>query len=142
MASKAQNTGMRGVYLAAAEMVRAGLIVSPTSRSAFGADILATDSTCSVAFSVQVKTNAKPVGFWLVGEKAKSLKARSHIYVFVNVRDKDGLHEYYIVPSRVVSSKVKVEERRASTWYAIYRRDIVRYRDRWDLAGGHRPAAT
>lgn len=142
MASKAQNTGMRGVYLAAAEMVRTGLIVSPTSRSAFGADILATDSTCSVAFSVQVKTNAKPVGFWLVGEKATTLKARSHVYVFVNVRDKDGLHEYYIVPSRTVAAKVKVVERPASTWYAIYRRDIARYRDRWELVGGRRPAAT
>jgi len=133
---------MRGVYLAAAEMVRAGLIVSPTSRSAFGADILATDASCSIAFSVQVKTNAKPVGFWLVGDKAKKLKARSHVYVFVNVRDKDGQHEYYIVPSRIVAAKVRVEERPASTWYAVYKRDILRYRDRWDLAGGVRSAAT
>ena len=46
MASTGQMTGMRGVYLVAAELCRYGLIVSPTSRSAIGADILATDSKC------------------------------------------------------------------------------------------------
>jgi Bacterial SH3 domain/PAN domain len=35
-------TGMLGLYLAAAELVRCGFIVSPTSRSAIGADLLGT----------------------------------------------------------------------------------------------------
>ena len=34
MASKAQYTGMTGVYLVAAELSRRGFIASPTSRSA------------------------------------------------------------------------------------------------------------
>lgn len=59
---------MRGVYLVAAELSRLGFIASPTSRSARGADILATDQACARAFSVQVKTNAKNAGFWLVGK--------------------------------------------------------------------------
>jgi len=41
--SKHQLTGMRGVYLAAAEIAARGMIVSPTSRSAAGADLLVTD---------------------------------------------------------------------------------------------------
>ena len=36
-----QLTGMRGVYLVAAELSRLGFIASPTSRSAVGSDILA-----------------------------------------------------------------------------------------------------
>ena len=51
-------TGMTGVYCAAAELSRQGYIVSPTSRSARGADLLVTDQSCLNAWSVQVKTNA------------------------------------------------------------------------------------
>ena len=43
MYAKNQLTGMRGVYLVAAELARHGFIASPTSRSAQAADILATD---------------------------------------------------------------------------------------------------
>ncbi|MGO9215898.1 MAG: hypothetical protein ACLP9S_18715 [Syntrophales bacterium] len=52
MASKQQLTGMRGVYLVAAELSRLDFIASPTSRSAMGADILATDQKCQNTFSV------------------------------------------------------------------------------------------
>ena len=67
MASKGQLTGMRGVFLVAAELSKRGFIVSPTSRSALGADILTTDQSCCKTFSVQVKTNAKNASFWLIG---------------------------------------------------------------------------
>src|SRR3972149_3234533 len=66
MASIQQLTGMRGVYLVAAELSRLGFIASPTSRSAIGADILATDQSCRNTFSVQVKTNARTFNFWLL----------------------------------------------------------------------------
>jgi hypothetical protein len=46
MATTGQMTGMRGVYLVAAELTRLGFIVSPTSRSARGADLLVTDQEC------------------------------------------------------------------------------------------------
>lgn len=83
--SKHQQTGMRGVYLVAAALAARGLVVSPTSRSAGGADLLVIDESCSKAFSVQVKTNSKPASFWLVGLKAQGINAASHIYVFVNL---------------------------------------------------------
>ena len=86
MANLAHLTGMRGVYLVAAELARLGLITSPTSRSAIGADILATDTACSRAFSVQVKTNTRMFGFWLLSAKAKKIESPSHVYVFVNIR--------------------------------------------------------
>jgi glycine cleavage system pyridoxal-binding protein P len=46
MASVGQMTGMRGVYLVAAELSKHGLIASPTSQSAMEADILVTDQKC------------------------------------------------------------------------------------------------
>ena len=73
MPATGQGTGMRAVYQVAAELVARGLIVSPTSRSAYGADLLVTDGGCRRAFSVQVKANRRPAGFWLVNEKSKRL---------------------------------------------------------------------
>ena len=58
MASKGQMTGMIGAYLVAAELSKQGFIVSPTSRSAAGADLLVTDQACLKAWSVQVKRMA------------------------------------------------------------------------------------
>ena len=62
---------MRGVYLVGAELSKTGFIVSPTSRSAIGADLLVTDKKCKWAYSVQVKTNARTFNFWLIGNRGK-----------------------------------------------------------------------
>ena len=138
MPSKGQMTGMRGVYLVAAELSRLGFIVSPTSRSAAGADLLVTNQSCSRAFSVQVKTNASSFSFWLVGKNALSLKARSHIYVLLNLRQKRGEaeHEFFVVPSVTLATLTVEYPRKHSTWYAVKRTGILQYRDRWDVFGG------
>ena len=80
-----QLTGMRGVYLVAAELSRLGFLAASTSRSAIGADILATDQECKRTYSVQVKTNAKTFGFWLVGAKVDATVSDTHVYVLVNI---------------------------------------------------------
>jgi hypothetical protein len=72
---------MQGVFLVAAELSARGLRVSTTSRNAMGADLLVTDAACQRTWSVQVKTDRKSAGFWLVGEKAKRLVAPSTQYV-------------------------------------------------------------
>ena len=106
--SKHHQTGMRGVYLVAAELAARGLVVSPTSRSAAGADLLVTDENCANAFSVQVKTNAKAAGFWLAGAKAQNISSRSRIYVFVNIQPRTGSHDFFVVPSTFVAKHVRV----------------------------------
>jgi len=75
MAIKGMISGMRAVYLVAAELARWGFVVSPTSRSASGADLLITDQRCKKAWSVQVKSNRKGPGFWLVNKNSKTLKS-------------------------------------------------------------------
>ncbi len=134
MANKSQMSGMRGVYLVAAELVAQGFIVSVTSRSAAGADLLVTDATCARAWSVQVKATIKPAvggaaGYWLLGREAELLTARSHVYVFISVR-RDGT-QFFVVPSRVVAKHVKIVHRKRSTWYSWVKQE--RYRNAWHL---------
>ena len=137
MPSKGQITGMRGVYLVAAELSRLGFIVSPTSRSAAGADLLVTNHSCSRAFSVQVKTNARTFRYWLVGENALNLKARSHIYVLVNLKQKPGKdeEEFFVVLSATLAKLTREHKRTRSTWYSVARASILGYRDRWKVFG-------
>ncbi len=135
MASKGQMTGMLGVYLVAAELSRLGFIVSPTSRSAAGADLLVTDQECQKAWSVQVKTNKHAANFWLVGAHAKKLKSNSHAYVFVNIRE-GGRPEYVVAPSAHVAAKV-VESisKTGSVWYSFSRKDRLSDGEGWELFG-------
>jgi hypothetical protein len=111
MANNTQQTGMTGVYLAAAELSHLGFIVSPTSRSARGADLLVTDQGCRKSWSVQVKTNANAGGkpprtSWRLTENVGAFNSESHVYVFVNLRGNER-PEYKVVPSSVVAAKVK-----------------------------------
>ena len=135
MASKQQLTGMRGVYLVASELSRRGFIASPTSRSATGADILATDQFCRKAYSVQVKTNARTFNFWLLSKKAEEQVSDTHVYVFVNIRIKNELEsiEYYIVTSKDVSEKMAYSKNINSEWYFINLKDILDFKDNWSI---------
>jgi hypothetical protein len=134
MASKGQMTGMLGVYLVAAELTSRGFIVSPTSRSAAGADLLVTDQDCRKAWSVQVKTNRKAAAFWLVGEHALRLSSESHVYVFVNLAG-ESRPEYLVAPSAYVASKVVTSHRKAGIWYSFKRADRLALDEGWTLFG-------
>lgn len=140
MATSKQLTGMRGVYLVAAELSRLGFIASPTSRSAIGADILATDQSCERTYSVQVKTNAKTFGFWLLSEKARTMVSPHHIYVFVNLRERKGGHsvEFYVVPSAIVAEKMvsgRSRTRAWSEWHQFNLMDAKPFLNDWSLFG-------
>ena len=106
MKTSTNLTGMTGVYLAAAELSNRGFIVSPTSRSARGADLLVTDQGCQRAWSVQVKTNHRKKNSWRLTETARSFNSDSHIYIFVNLTG-DTRPEYTIAPSSRVVDKMK-----------------------------------
>lgn len=136
MSSKGYRNGMFGVYQVAAELTRRGFIVSLTSRGAFGADLLVTDQKCRNAWSVQVKTNGKPASFRLCNRAACKLRSKSHMYVFVNVRNGgDERSEFYVVPSRIVASfsARRYPKPAADTFYAFYKRD--KFKDRWQAFG-------
>jgi hypothetical protein len=134
MSSKKQLTGMRGVYLVAAELSKQGFIASPTSRSARGADILATDAECRRAFSIQVKTAAPVSSYWLLSEHAKEVRSDTHIYVFVSIKQDATPPDFYIVPSAVVADKMWVEKQKGgSIWYSFALADAKPFQDKWDI---------
>jgi hypothetical protein len=135
MASKQQQTGMRGVYLVAAELAKQGFVVSPTSRNAAGADLLVTNQSCRRAYSVQVKTNEGSRNDWLLSKSAKRLKSPTHIYVFVNLLSGGKAPEYFVVPSRVVATRMGRVRRPASVWYWFEKQHASRYRAKWQLFG-------
>ena len=135
MASKGQMTGMLGVYLVAAELTDRGFIVSPTSRSAMGADLLVTDQSCQKAWSVQVKTNRKAAKFWLLSKHAKTLKSDTHAYVFVNVKGKER-PDFLVVSSHEVADRMhRVVRSTGSTWYSLRLRDMPSKSEGWELFG-------
>ena len=134
MPSKGQFTGMRGVYLVAAELSRHGFIASPTSRSARGADILVTDEHCKHACSVQVKTNASTFGFWLLSNHAKEMVSPTHFYVLVNLK-KDGQIEHFVVPSKVVARRMAADKQKGRWWYSISYKKVRKFENRWSLLG-------
>ena len=138
MASKSQMTGMLGVYLAAAELTKRGFIVSPTSRSAAGADLLLTDSDCQKAFSIQVKSDQTKSGFFLVGKKCKTAVSRSHVYVFVKLRSSKKTGDsvrYYVVPSKKVAELAWHDERFPSIRIDV----IAKYENKWSVFGDPDP---
>ena len=102
-----------------------------------GADILVTDQSCQRSFSVQVKTNARTFGFWLLSKKAKEQVSPSHIYALVNIRSrKDGEEiEYYIVSSRVVANRMVYDKRPKSEWFSIHRSKIEEFQNKWSVFG-------
>lgn len=137
MASKQQMSGMRGVYLAAAELARRGFIVSPTARSAAGADLLITDDSCRNAYSIQVKTITGGFNYWLLNAKAGAIASDSHLYLFVDICDEEDTVEYFIVPSRKVSKHHDVvRQRGGNVWYSISREAVEKHQI--DLKPGSR----
>ena len=124
---------MQGVYLVAAQLSGKGFIVSPTSRSAKGADLLVTDMNCLHAFSVQVKSNAANTSYWLVGEHARALTSPSHVYVLVNLLKDRTVNEYFVVPSEELVRRVKESRHEKSTWWYVDRKDVADWQNKWEV---------
>jgi hypothetical protein len=142
MGSKPSNQliGMRGVYLTAAELTRRGFIVSPTSRSAFGADLLVTDQRCRKAWTVQVKATTKPADFCLVGKHAKEVASASHVYVFVTLKEDGQPAKFLVVPSRVVAKKARAQGQ-GRMGFVFYRSDAAGTAS-WRIFGNSTPRPT
>lgn len=82
-----------------------------------------------------MKTNGKPVGFWLVSKDAKYIESNSHISVFVNLKPSDVRPEFFVVPSPNVTPAIKKEMFGKGWWYSVYKRDIVDYLEAWGCFG-------
>ncbi|MCL5954216.1 MAG: hypothetical protein M1509_06875 [Nitrospirae bacterium] len=132
---KGQLTGMRGVFLVAAELTKHGFIVAPTARSAKGADLLIMDLKSSESYSIQVKTNASTFTFWLLNADADKLISNSLYYVLVNLYP-DNKIEYFVVPSKHIAEKVSCTKRTTgSIWYSVQKSDVKDFENKFDQLG-------
>lgn len=134
---------MQGVFLTAAELTHRGFIVSLTSRNAFGADLLVTDSKCEHTWSVQVKTNqGTSANYWLLSPRCKELAYDSHVYVFVGLKE-DQRPSFLAVPSKVVADNCEKQETKGGVWYWFSRDTVWKHeKEGWDQTFGLAPASS
>jgi Holliday junction resolvase len=130
MASKHQLSGMRGVFLVAAELSERGFVVSPTSRSARGVDLLATNADGTRTFAVEVKSASKTT-FWIVGKEAGMHKSRNNIWVFVKFGRLGERARFFVVPSM----RLRRYFNKGKTVPFVKRNAISKYEDRWQAFG-------
>ena|SRR5271165_2783326 len=116
------------VYLVATELTRQGWIVSPTSRSAAGADILMTSHDCNRPYSVQVKTNTTGSRRFHFGSNAKTLVSDSHIYILVDIKPGSDPERilFYVVPSRLLSKLATPANPKISAGGYVVHRDAIK----------------
>lgn len=127
MASKAQISGMRGVFLVAAELAERGFVVSPTSRSARGVDLLASNLDGTRTYAVEVKSASKTT-FWIVGKDAGKQKSRNNIWVFVKFGKPKERSRFFVVPSTHLRRYFNT----GKTMPFVRRAAILKYEDHWD----------
>lgn len=140
-------SGVSGEYFVAAELSRLGYIASITLRNTRGIDILVSNLSATRQIGIQVKTNQGSKPEWVLSEKAESFYADNLFYVFVNLKSRDELPDFYVVPSRVVADYIKDSHRQ---WLNTpgkkgqahkdnpvrkFRDEERQYLNRWDLLG-------
>ncbi|MGH9806088.1 MAG: hypothetical protein ACRD9W_02295 [Terriglobia bacterium] len=121
---------MRGVFLVAAELSERGFVVSPTSRSARGVDLLATNGDGTRTFAVEVKSVSKTT-FWIVGKEAGKRKSRNNIWVFVKFGKSRERASFFVVPS----THLRRYFNKGTMAPFVRRNAILKYEDRWRAFG-------
>jgi hypothetical protein len=146
MGKNPQNlTGASGEYFVAAELSRRGFISSVTLKNTKGIDVLVSNESASKIIGIQVKTNYGNARDWVLNEKAENFHNKNLFYVFVILNGVGQLPEYYIVPSKTVSTFIKKSHK---NWLSTpgkkgqshndspmrkFEDKSQKYLDRWDL---------
>jgi hypothetical protein len=105
------TTGTIGTYLAAAELVRHGFIVSALSQTAKGIDILAADPQTLQPLAIQVKTSRKGKREWMLRAAHEHIRAPGLFYILVDMPEGKA-PEFHVVRSRVVADNIRKGHRR------------------------------
>lgn len=100
-------TGVAGEYFVAAELSRRGYIASLTLRNTKGIDILAANEHGTKTVGIQVKTNQASNSSWVLNRKNEDYDSQNLIYILVNLNENKQMPTYHIVPSKIVSNKIK-----------------------------------
>ena len=89
---------------------------------------------------MQVKTNFGRPTFWLVNKHSDQIASPSHVFVLVNLNQRNPRQqtrppEFYVVPSRIVAKRMRITPPRKSgaIFYSVFANDVAKYRDRWSV---------
>lgn len=106
-------TGIAGEYFAAAELSRRNFMASITLRNNDSIDILASNPRNNKIYSIQVKTSQLKSRSWPLSVKSETNFSDKHFYIFINFRGIFERPEYFIVPSKIVSETIRLDNQ---TW--------------------------
>lgn len=142
--NKTISTGNVGEYYVAAELERRGYSVAVPMSNVPTFDLLAIDrSDYSHQIAVQVKTSSNGKARWMLSKKDEDRSESNFYYVLVTF--KDSYPEFYIVPAKIISERIKDNHQ---AWLATpskcgqlhqdqnmreFRDDAGEFKDRWDL---------
>jgi hypothetical protein len=135
-----------GEYFVAAELSKLGHVALITLRNTENVDILASNLSGTRSVSIQVKTQSGNGRGWPLNQKHETISSPTLFYVFVTLRGPGERPEFYIVPSSVVSNRIRTNH---SEWLKVPARDgsphvdspmrkfdeYSDYKDKWDILG-------
>lgn len=107
--------GIAGEYFVAGELSRRGFMASITLRNNDSIDIHASKGPGTRLLAIQVKTNQTGARNWPLSPKSENLEADNLFYIFVALKNIEVRPEYFIVPSKILAPKIKIEH---ETWLA------------------------
>lgn len=108
--------GIAGSHFVAAELSQRGYVATMTSRNTKGIDLLASSIDGSKSVSIQVKTTTgapmkespKRIIGWILNKKDESNYSDNLFYVLVYLKSPDDKPEFYILPSNVVATYIRL----------------------------------
>ena len=135
--------GATGAYFVAGELSKRNLIALLTTRNTAGIDIIVTNPTTYKSTNIQVKTTQRNPP-WLLSKKDEKSHGKNLFYVFVDMTNKKI--EYYIIPSNIVSKRVKERHQRwlkgkstrvdgVMRKFILLESDKANYLNKWDSLG-------
>ncbi len=102
-------SGIAGEYFVAGELSRRGIMASITLRNSESIDIHASTKDGKHLLAIQVKTNQLGKRVWALGAKSQTMQADQLFYIFVSLKGLEERPEYFIVPSKIVATRINTE---------------------------------
>jgi hypothetical protein len=113
------SVSLAGEFAVLSQLTLRGFDANMTLGHTKGVDILVSDPRSDKMFKVEVKTSyaskpsrSKLFGYtssWMMMEKHEEISDKNLHYCFVNIEKQTNIFRFFIVPSAVVSSYVKIQ---------------------------------
>ena len=128
--------GAAGVHYVAAELSRRGVIALPTVRNTKGFDLVVVTQDGRQFATIQVKTSAKRVKFWLTGKVSED-QPKTAFYAFVRLAEDRERMEAYVVPAATVAKTYLPDPKNQwDCWDVVKCPNGESYREAWDRIPG------